>query len=292
MVTMPHDVLSLFLQGPSVIFRWRNLATWPMEYVSPNVEQILGYTDTELLSGHIAYADLIHRDDVERVEQEVAAFQNRKYFYHDPYRLRRKDGRNIWVSDHTRTVTQGGEITHFLGYVTNITKQIDAQQQVCEERRLLQTLIDLLPDYIYIKDTDGRFLLNNRACLAALGVTEQAETLGKTDADFFPLQAAARYAEAERRVLNGEPMIDQEEFNDGPNGGHWISSSKVPLRDASGDIIGLVGIGHDISRLRSAQAQLEQTQEKLRTAIRILSETERREIAIKKHSDKVTPYGS
>lgn len=291
MVMMTDDVLSLFLQGPSVIFKWNNLAAWPMEYVSPNVERVLGYTTADLLSGHIAYGDLIHAEDVARVEQEVAEFGRRDYFYHEPYRLTRKDGRFIWVSDHTRTIRNGDAITHFLGYVTNISKQIEAQRQVCEERRLLQTMIDLLPDYIYLKDADGRFLLNNRAGLDALGVTEQADALGKTDADFFPAEDAARYADDERRVLAGESLLHREEYNVSPEGGRWLSTSKVPLRDADGSVIGLVGIGHDISRLRDAQEQLEQTQQKLRDAIRILSDAGRRELAFKRKTDRILHDG-
>ncbi len=119
-----NQVLSLFLQGPIVLFKWKNLTSWPMEYVSSNVDTLIGYTYNELTSGHIAYGDIIHPDDIERVKSELLEFKyhsSSAYFQHQPYRLCRKDKQYIWVADHTMIIRQATKITHFVGYVMDIT---------------------------------------------------------------------------------------------------------------------------------------------------------------------------
>jgi PAS domain-containing protein len=85
---------NMFINGAVVVFKWLDAEGWPVEYVSRNVGEVLGYQDAALLQHEIEYSELIHHDDFERVVQEVATHSDNgsDRFQHQPYRLRRKDG--------------------------------------------------------------------------------------------------------------------------------------------------------------------------------------------------------
>ena len=128
----------MFTSGPVVIFKWQNRENWPVEYVSPNVKDMLGYSANEWMSGELSYSEIILDEDLERVSNEVRNFSesNAENFTHEPYRLRRKDGELIWVSDHTTALRdKTGEITHYLGYLLDITKRKQAENQVQQKTR-------------------------------------------------------------------------------------------------------------------------------------------------------------
>jgi two-component system cell cycle sensor histidine kinase/response regulator CckA len=136
--------LEIFARGPVVVFRWQNLPGWPVEYVSPNADEVFGYSADQFLRGDAVYAELIHPEDIERVSAEVAegAASAEGTFVHKPYRITRADGSTRWLYDMTHVIRDNNdtEPTHFLGYVVDITKQIDAENQHhALELKLLQT---------------------------------------------------------------------------------------------------------------------------------------------------------
>ncbi len=124
-----HDLLraerDIFVSGSVVVFRWRNAPDWPVEYVSANVEQVLGYPPTDFTEGRVAYAAIVHPDDLQRVGSEVAANsrEGAVRFEHRPYRLRARGGDTRWVLDHTTVCRDDeGRITAYLGYLVDITE--------------------------------------------------------------------------------------------------------------------------------------------------------------------------
>jgi methyl-accepting chemotaxis protein len=121
---------------------------------------------------------------------------------------------------------------------------------------MLRTLIDNLPDLIYVKDVDGRFLLANVAVARVMGAQAPGELLGKNDFDFHAKELATLYHEDEQAVIrSGKPLVAREEECRDPAGNLMhLETTKVPLRDATGKVTGLVGIGRDIT-LRVAAAR-------------------------------------
>src|SRR5258707_8515868 len=118
------------------------------------------------------------------------------------------------------------------------------------ERNILRTLIDNLPDFIFIKDTASRIVLNNAAHRRHLEVKTLEEAVGKTDFDFaFQAAEADQYYADEQHVIHtGEPMINREEPATSAYGHkQWLLTTKVPLRASNGQIVGIVGISHDIT---------------------------------------------
>jgi two-component system cell cycle sensor histidine kinase/response regulator CckA len=138
-----------------------------------------------------------------------------------------------------------------------------AEAALLAERNLLRTLIDHLPDPIYVKDTRSRFVLANCALLDLLGLSTTDQLLGKTDVDLFPPDMAMQFTADEQAIVEtGQALLNHEESIVDPRTGasRWVLSSKVPVRDAQGQIIGLVGVTRDITEHKRLQAQLLQAQ--------------------------------
>ena len=165
------------------------------------------------------------------------------------------------------TKTQGLVCT-----IRDITDRKRAQQALAEERNLLRTLIDAIPDVIYIKDREHRFVLRNQAQGLLLPNVVPDEIIGKTDRDFFPPEHAEAIHALERQIFeSGQPLLRHEMHtlrNDGSK--VWISLTKVPLRNLQGEIIGLAGVLHDISQRKEHEQQLRfyaSLQENVRDAV-------------------------
>lgn len=134
---------SLFLSGPVVIFRWRHAPGWPVEHVTPNVESEFGWPAEALLSGRIAYSELVHPGDIARVAEEVRAHLGAgRASFEQHYRIRNRDGRYRFVQD--RTVVHrdaAGAVTALEGYLLDETRRIEAEAELrrtADDQRLLQ----------------------------------------------------------------------------------------------------------------------------------------------------------
>ena len=127
------------------------------------------------------------------------------------------------------------------------------------ERNLLRTLIDNLPDTIYILDKEGRKVIANRTDLKNIGFSSEADVIGKNDLELFPGEIGARGHADNMSVINtATPIIDREEyFIDEYDNLKWLLTSKYPLYDTDGKVNGLFGTGHDITNRRKAEQELE-----------------------------------
>ena len=136
-----------------------------------------------------------------------------------------------------------------------ITERKQAEANLTAERTLLRTLVDNLPLSIYLKDNAGRKTLANPTDLLNCGMTSETEIRGKTDFDIFPPEQAALFDQGDQQVLKGQPVFNRDETVTRPDGTtRWILTSKVPLRDAAGQVTGLVGFGIDITERKQVEA--------------------------------------
>ncbi len=131
-------------------------------------------------------------------------------------------------------------------------------EQLSYERFLLRTLLEHLPDAIYFKDREGHFLRVSRSLAHRFGC-EPEELIGKTDADFFPEEYVAEAQADEQALMNsGKPLIGKEENPNWQNDGEiWVSTTRLPLPDKDGKIIGTFGLSHDITVQKVAQEAAE-----------------------------------
>ncbi|MEX1095000.1 MAG: PAS domain S-box protein [Planctomycetales bacterium] len=162
----------------------------------------------------------------------------------------------------------------FTVVLRDITDRKRGQEALEQERYLLHSLLDNIPDNIYFKDEQGRFLRINSAKAHRSGLTDPSEAVGKSDFDFFPDEHARRAADDERRVMDtGEPLVGKEERLVWPDGKvSWVSTTKVPLRDREDRIVGTFGISRDISRLKEAEEALREAKETAEAASRAKSD--------------------
>jgi len=148
----------------------------------------------------------------------------------------------------------------------DITERKRAEEALAAERNLLRTLIDNLPDYIFVKDAESRFITANAAHLRTFGARNLDEVVGKTDFDLFPRELAEQYYADERRVISsGEPLVNREELGlDRDAHEQWLLTTKVPLRDATGCVVGLVGIARDITERKRVEEALKESEQRYR----------------------------
>lgn len=116
------------------------------------------------------------------------------------------------------------------------------------EHSLLLALTETIPDAVYYKDLESRFLWGNRALARALGLTDPSEAIGKTDCDFFdPIHATESCDDEQEIIETGLPLVAKRERERSLAGEwRWVSTTKIPVRDASGNVIGTAGISRDI----------------------------------------------
>src|SRR5207245_5287928 len=145
----------------------------------------------------------------------------------------------------------------FSAFVHDITARKRAEKALADERNLLRSLIDNMPDYVYVKDAAGRYVLGNVVHVRLLGAMHADAVMGKTVFDFYPSELAAQNCADDGAVLtSGQALLNREEpFVDRSGRRRWHATTKVPLRDSQGNIVGLVGIGRDITERKRAEAE-------------------------------------
>ncbi len=160
-----------------------------------------------------------------------------------------------------------GRLIGTLGITRDVTAAHAAEERLIEERNLLRTIIDHLPSRVFVKDTASRYILNNQAHLDQIGVPHQTGALGRTTLDFFPSARGQQALADDQQVLSGgDPIISQEKSDFGAEGNvHWSLTTKVPLRDLHHQIIGLVGISHDITKRKQIEQELQRRTEVMET---------------------------
>jgi PAS domain S-box-containing protein len=145
-----------------------------------------------------------------------------------------------------------------------VLKRIRAEAKLQSERTLLRTIVDNIPDPIYFKDLQGRKTLLNSAEARLLGADSIESVIGKTDAEFYTNEILQNtLAEDQEVIRSSTSILNRESFLLTPSGEKkWLIGNKIPQKDAEGNIIGIVGISHDITKRKMAEEAMRSTAEK------------------------------
>jgi len=169
-------------------------------------------------------------------------------------------------------VSVEGRDEHTLWNLHDVTVRIHAEENLVQDRTLLRTLIDNLPDRVYAKDIQGCKIISNVTDWQGSGGKTMEDVLGKSDFDTYPPELAAKFWADDKSVLDsGIPIISREEPGlDAQGNSIWVMTTKVPLRDGKGQVIGLVGIGRDITAQKWEEERVVVERNLLSTVIDIL----------------------
>jgi PAS domain S-box-containing protein len=187
-----------------------------------------------------------------------------------------QDGSRAWsLTTKLPLRDRKGVIVGTCGISREITEIKEMESALVAERNLLRAVIDNVPDHIFLKDAEGRYLLDNAAHMKWLGAAHRSEIVGRTVFDFFPEEIARQYHDADMPVLrSGQPVVNQEEDSvDAYGNTHWALLTKVPWITEDGHVHGMVCVKRDITEqklaekhLREANAELAAAMENLQSA--------------------------
>ncbi len=182
--------------------------------------------------------------------------------------LQKKNSGTVWVEISSRIIDYNGRVATF-AVIRNIDQQKKTLKRLEHERYLFRTLMENLSDAIYFKDKQSRFIRANKVVARRFGFQQPAALYGKTDFDFFSeTHAQEAYADEQRIIKTGEPIINKEEQEAWPNGRvSWALTTKMPLYDENGTIVGTFGTGKDITSIKNIEAALRQSEHNLEQII-------------------------
>jgi two-component system cell cycle sensor histidine kinase/response regulator CckA len=236
------------------------------EFANPAAEVVFGVPPEGLVGRSLA--EFLSPSELARVTTETRKRRTGKSSTYE-VQIQRVDGemRQIeLIATPRRGVS--GEITGTLGIFRDVTELRRLQTRLEQERALLLSLIDNLPDYVYLKDRNSRFILTNKAQALLVGARDPRELVGKSDHDFMPKELADRYRDGDREVMRlRRAIVNIEEPSQDVGGGtRKILTTKVPIFDAEGEVTGIVGISRDITDRIRAEEERTRLQEQLQQA--------------------------
>jgi len=246
---------------------------WRYRYISPVIEKITG-RPAEFFKSLRHWYGIVHVDDrpcYETVLRRLRAGEP----VQEEYRIVWPDDSSRWVRDSVLVsrpaAGQGDErALHLNGVLADITEHKQVEDALARERALLRSLIDSIPDLVFYKDCEGRFLGCNTACEAYIDRRE-SEIIGKTDFDLFPSELAQFYQDMDRQVLVEGKSRRNEEWAEYPDGQRvLLEMLKTPISAPDGRILGLIGISRDITERKQAEEQIKHTAEELAASNRQL----------------------
>jgi PAS domain S-box-containing protein len=239
----------VFFKDKDSRFTWVNRSI-VNDFGKGSREDIVGKTDSEFFSpDHAREA----REDELRIMETGEPLINK--LEKDNY----ADGSVRWV--YTTKVPLhdvNGSIIGTCGVTKDVTTLKKAEEAMARESALLNDLLENAPDVVYFKDRESRFTWINKAAVPLMGTRNKADILGKSDADFFSADHAHEARQDEIRIMEtGRPQIDKLEKDNYADGSpRWVYTTKMPLHDINGNIVGTCGISRDVTALKRAEDAL------------------------------------
>lgn len=250
--SLPQNILRKDLKG-RFTFANQNFC----RALGKSLGQVIGKTDFDFFPAEMAKK---YQTDDRRVIQTGQPLETVEE--HQP---RASEQRHVRVLK-TPVRSADGNILGIQAIFWDVTQQRKMEKQLAFERDLLRSLLDSIPDHVYFKDLDSRFIACSKELADRLRLQSPQEAIGKTDFDFFSEQHARPAFEDEQAILRtGKPLIgkvEKEILLDGSES--WILTSKMPFRSAAGEVIGTFGVSRDITSLVRTRQQLEKAQQKYR----------------------------
>jgi PAS domain S-box-containing protein len=232
--------------------------------VNNALQNMLSYNDSELIG--MSLNDISHPDDLsldketikKLVSGEAKSITLEKRYI-------KKNKQLLWARV-TATLLKNDETgsEYCIGLIEDITDKKEYKQKYNDEKLFLETIMNHSPDSIYFKDLNSRFIKVDEGQLSKFGVDSIDQIIGKSDADFFSEEHARAALQDEQEIIRTEKpkigIIEKETWQDGRVS--WVSSSKMPLYNYAGELIGTFGISRDITPQKEIEIELKESQER------------------------------
>jgi PAS domain S-box-containing protein len=234
-------------------------------YVSPQARDQLGFRPDEITGK--PFTEFIHPEDAPRILHNM---EKNVLFGSPPmseqFRVLCRDGTYRWYEDKTIYASDRNSRRLAIGTIRDITERKAADEALFSSRQMLQTVLDTIPQRVFWKDRDSRYLGGNQHFAADVGFSDPSDVVGKTDHDHSSSAFAAHFQEDDREVIeSGQPKVNIEEpliLKDGIK--VWLRTTKVPLRNQDGEIIGVLGSYDNITEQKTAQEALVESETRFR----------------------------
>jgi len=254
---------------PGMSYRCRIDRRWTMEYVSNGCQELTGYIPGELIDNkYISFNEVIHPDYREYVWNTWQETLKQKKKYQGEYPIITKDGSFKWVWEQGQGIAaDNGELVAIEGFITDITEKKNAETALEESQKMLASILDTIPVRVFWKDINGQYLGCNKPFALDAGLSAPDDLIGKDDYQMGWIEQAELYRADDRAVIESEqPKIGYEEPQTKPDGGQrWLRTSKVPIRNSNGDVVGVLGTYEDITEAKRAGELLHQSESLFRT---------------------------
>lgn len=228
-----------------------------IQYVSPNWRE--HFADAESLPLGQSIMHYVHPDDLPMCQAQMEEAARARLPVSVDFRVLSPTGRPRWYSVRGRAVFDAsGAVTGYQGIARDITERIRAVADLRKSRDLLNSVIDNVPVRVFWKDRDLRYLGCNRHFARDAGYQTPDQVIGRTDLELPWEGNAEAYRADDRTVMeSGHAKLDFDEPQTTPTGEtRWLRTSKVPLCDEEGGVIGVLGMYEDITQRKHAEEQL------------------------------------
>ena len=234
-----------------LIYRYRLKPNPGFEYVSPAAAAIIGYTPEEHYADPELRFKIVHPDDRHLIDE---AFRSPESLI--TIRWLRKDGGVIWIEQRTKAIYDGaGELVAIEGIARDITERKRVEEALRTTQEFLEGILENAPLPIYGVSGEGRIRLANRFFADFVGIPQE-KVIGSLLEDVFTAEEARQFRENNRRVIETETPLIEEEWAEVPDGRRYFQTIKFPLRDPDRRTVAIGGISLDVTERRRAEEAL------------------------------------
>jgi len=238
-----------------------------INYANKTTKELFGYPFSELKEKTLEI--LIAEPDYEEIHRKIFKKVSKGDTYSGEHLSIRKDGSVFFCHMNIMPLfDENGNVYCYMAYLRDVTEERKAREELVFRKNLLDSLLELTPDEIFFKDRDCRYLDVSASKVKKFGVPKE-EIIGKTDFSFFEEEVAEKYFVEEQDIIKSrKPMPSGVGKRVGKNGEvHWVSYTKVPRYDKGGNVIGIIGISSNITKLKKAEEELRREEELLSNAL-------------------------
>lgn len=264
---------SLFISGNVFVFHWKNAPNWPVEYVSPNISEVLGYTDTEFISGEVKFIEIVFKEDLYIIEDatEPAMRSKQMNVRIDDFRIKHKNGKTVWLSEYiTFIYDENMNITNFYGYATDVTLRKQAEKAIVENEKRYRQVFENAPIGFYRTNPEGEILLANKALIDMLGFSSFEELKTTNTYSGYAKNSDKELFNAEMRIVGEVRRFETEWIKKNGNVLH-ISENAKAVKNNEGKVVYYEGTVEDITERKIIETNLRIAKEKAEEADKLKS---------------------